>query len=182
MPVDAAGPGARGTASPNPAAGRPARLLGVADRMDLVTAASSAASRKGLDALPPEDAARIRARYPRSRMNGPLGWVLVAALVAAVVGWTIWAGVHGATKKVESQVRSFHAVTDTLVEVTLDVQRSDPARGASCDVIAAGTNGIAVGENTATVAPGGQRMSTATVQIRTTGRALSARPGACHAQ
>lgn len=153
--------------------------------MDAVTSstrpiAAPAASEPGT--LSAEDAARLRARYPASRMRGPLGWLLIGACVVVVVAWTIWAGVHGATKKVEGQVHSFHASSDTLVSISVDVQRHDPARAATCDVTAVGTNGIAVGETTATVPAGGTRMTTLSVPVRTTERALSAKVDNCRSQ
>lgn len=130
--------------------------------------------------LSAEDAARLRARYPASRMRGPLGWLLIGLCVAVVLAWTIWAGVHGATK-VGGQVHSFHADSDTQVSIRVDVQRHDSTRAATCDVTAVGTNGIAVGQTSVTVPAGGTKMTTLDVPVRTTARALSAKVDNCHA-
>ncbi len=123
---------------------------------------------------------RIAARYPRRRLGGPVAWVLLGILGAALITWTLWAGIRQSTPPVSARVSAFHAESDWRTTVTLDIQRTDTSRPAQCTLTVAGTNAIPVGEIDVTVPAGGQQMSTTTTPVRTTSRGLSANVTACH--
>ena len=130
-------------------------------------------------ALPPEDAARLARRYPRSRLAGPWGIVLGVLLAGALLAWTLWAGLIYAHPEAAAQVVGFKATSDNSVTVQVDLQRADVSRPAVCTLTAVGTIGIPVGETDVSVAAGGTRMTRVTVVVRTTGRALSANTSNC---
>ncbi len=129
--------------------------------------------------LSPEDAARLRRRYPKSRLSGPWGILLVVVVGAALLGWTLWAGLQYATPAVAAQVRGFQATSDNTATVQVDVQRADTTRPAVCTLTVVGTNAIPVGETDVRVEAGGATITTVAQGVRTTGRALSANVTNC---
>lgn len=126
-----------------------------------------------------EDVRRIAARYPRRALGGPFGWALLIVLAAVFLGWVVWAGLGQATPDVAAQVSSFSASSDSLVRVSVDVQRADTSSPAVCTLTAVGTNGISVGELDIRVPAGGSTMTTVTTDVRTTDHALSANVTNC---
>ena len=126
------------------------------------------------------DAARIARRYPpppRRRW-----WIPVALLLAAVgVAWLAWAGGYGALGTVTARVDAFVVRSDTLIDVTVSVDRPDPARGAECLLYAQAVSHERVGEVKVVLPPGGRQLTQLAVPVRTYLRATTAVIEACSA-
>ena len=126
----------------------------------------------------PDAAARLARRYPQKRASR--WWVPLALLLAAIGGiWLIWAGVHGATGVVTARVDAFEVRSDTQMDVTVTVDRPDPAKGAECLLYAQAVSYDRVGETTVRLEPGGSALTTLTIELRTFKRATSASIEAC---
>lgn len=120
-----------------------------------------------------DDAARIASRYPRRRQRRQ--WVVVA-IVLAVVGtvWLVWAGSYGATGTVTGRVDAFDVRSDTVIDVTVTIDRPDPTRGAECLLYAQAVSYDRVGEITVGVPAGGAGLTTLEIPLRTFKRATTA--------
>ena len=129
--------------------------------------------------LSPEDAERLARRYPRSRLAGPWGIVVGVLIGAGFLAWTLWAGLIYANPAVAAQVTGFQATSDNSVTVQVEMQRADVARPAVCTLTAVGALGVPVGETDVSVPVGGARVTSVTIVVKTTGRALSANPSNC---
>jgi hypothetical protein len=131
-----------------------------------------------MDAVTDDAAARLARRYPPAR---PQRWWIPAALVLAVVGvvWLVWAGAYGATGTVTARVDAFQVRSDTMVEVTVSVDRPDPKLGAECLLYAQAVTFDRVGETRITIAPGGNGLTTIRSELRTFKRATTAATESC---
>lgn len=92
-----------------------------------------------------EDAARIRARYPKRAVPR---WAFVAVtgvLAIVLVGWTVWTGLSQASPPISGQVTGYE-VFDDRVDVNVVIQRPDPSLPGRCFVTAQATNFERVGE------------------------------------
>ena len=80
--------------------------------------------------------------------------------MAVALGWLIWAALFHSQPAVAAQVSSYTVVSDTLIEVTLTVDRRDPTQPVTCRVLAQAADHSAVGEQQvgvpATTARGGE--------------------------
>ncbi len=118
------------------------------------------------------DADRIARRYPPRRRGA---WIPVAAVLAIIgIPWMVWAGLHAANPDVTGKVVAFDVVSDTRIDVTVTIQRPDPARAATCTVVTKAVTYDTVGELPFEVAPGTQELTTQVVSVRTFKRATSA--------
>lgn len=123
---------------------------------------------------------RLARRYPpapRSRWWIPLAVVLALAGVA----WLVWAGGHGALNVVTARVDAFTVRSDTLIDVTVTIDRPDTSRGAQCQLYVQAVSHDRVGEVTVAVPPGGERLTQLQVGVRTYLRATTAVIDSCHA-
>ena len=128
----------------------------------------------------PEVAARLARRYPSAPANR---WWLPTAIALAVAGvaWLVWAGGHGATGLVNGRVDAFDVRSDTLIDVTVSIERPDPARGAECLLYAQAVSFDRVGETKVTIEPGGDALTTVEIGLRTFKRATTAVLEGCRA-
>lgn len=129
-----------------------------------------------------EDAAaaeRIRNRYPRSRLPRPVVVALIGLLALAGVGWLIWVATVHAQPAVSGQLAGFRVVSDSSVEVTLTVERPDPAVTARCLVIAQSMDFERVGEIEVEVPASRHQLVDLPVTIKTLRRAISASVDSC---
>ena len=127
----------------------------------------------------PDAAARLARRYPPP----PRRWWIPVAIVLAMVGvaWLVWAGGHGATGVVTARVDAFSVRSDSLIDVTVTIERPDPSRGAECRLYAQAVSYDRVGELTVTVPPGGEALTRREIPLRTFKRATTAVIDSCHA-
>ena len=110
-------------------------------------------------------AERLRRRYPRSRLPRPV-LIVVLGLVAAIgLGWLIWAALFHSRPAVDAQVSAFTVISDTAIDVTLTVERREPARPVSCRVIAQAADSR-IGGRAAGSGRGRQRASWSTLRVR----------------
>jgi len=127
-----------------------------------------------------DDAAeRLRRRYPPPRLSRPVLVALVAAGTAVGLGWLVWAALLHATPAVSAQVSAFRVTSDTSIEVTMTVQRSDPAVPATCRVIAQSTDFQPVAEKEVAVQPGTVKLADIELTLTTLRRATSASVTGC---
>ena len=106
-----------------------------------------------MDVVTEEAAARLARRYPPARPNR--WWIPVAlALAAAGAAWLVWAGTYGATG-ITARVDAFDVRSDTVIAVTVTVDRPDPRSGADCLLFAQAVEAgiIASSNGSASVAP-----------------------------
>ncbi|MFT4109368.1 DUF4307 domain-containing protein [Propionicimonas sp.] len=124
-----------------------------------------------------EAAARLARRYPAPRRR----WWIPAAVGLSVLGliWLVVAGGHWATQVPTARVDAFSVQSDTLIRVTVTVDRPDPARGAECELSAQAVTYDTVGELTVSVPPGGSTLTQVEIDLKTFKRATTAVIGSC---
>lgn len=127
-----------------------------------------------------DTATRLARRYPPVRRNH--WWIAVAAILALVgAAWLIWAGSFGATGTITARVDAFEVRSDTVINVTVTVDRPDPKVAAECRLYAQAVTYDRVGETRVQVAPGGAGLTTVKLQLRTFKRATTAAVESCRA-
>ncbi|MGC3994225.1 MAG: DUF4307 domain-containing protein [Propionicimonas sp.] len=124
-----------------------------------------------------EAAARLARRYPAPRRR----WWILVAIVLSVVGlaWLVVSGGHWATQVPTARVDAFDVRSDTLIHVTVTVDRPDPNRGAECALSAQAVTYDTVGELTVSVPPGGTGLTQLEVDLKTFKRATTAVVDSC---
>ncbi len=134
--------------------------------------------RPGLSA---EDAARLRRRYPQPRVPRPV--VVGAVATVAVVGlvWLVWVALFHARPAVAADVSAYTVASDSLIRVTVTVDRLDPSVPASCRVRVQAADFQTVGEQMLQVPPGSDRLVDVRLDITTLRRATSASVAECSA-
>ena len=125
-----------------------------------------------------DEAARIARRYPRPRQGRQ---AVVVAIALAVVGavWLVWAAGYGATGTVTGRVDAFDVRSDTLIAVTVTIDRPDPGRAAECLLYAQAVSYDRVGETRVGVPAGGDGLTTLKIDLRTFKRATTAALEGC---
>ena len=126
-----------------------------------------------------DPAERLRRRYPPPRLPRPVLVGLVALGTAVGMGWLVWAALAHATPEVTAQVSSFAVTSDTTIDVTVTVQRSDPGLAASCRVIAQATDFQPVAEQQVPIPPSAFALADTTFTLTTLRRATSASVTGC---
>ena len=126
-----------------------------------------------------DPAERLRRRYPPPRLPRPVLVGVVALVTAVGMGWLIWAALAHATPEVSAQVSSFAITSDTTIDVTVTVQRSDPGQAASCRVIAQSTDFQPVAEEEVPIPPSDFELVDTTLTLTTLRRATSASVTGC---
>jgi hypothetical protein len=121
---------------------------------------------------------RVRQRYQERR---PPLWIALAIALALVgVGWLVWAGMYGATGTVTARVDAFRVLSDTQIEVTVTLDRPDPAAPAACQLFAQAVSYERVAELPISVEAGGSKLTTRTYVLNTLRRATTADVEDCH--
>jgi hypothetical protein len=124
-------------------------------------------------------AERLRRRYPPPRLSRPVLVALVAAVSAVGLAWLVWAALLHANPEVTAQVSSFRVVSDTTMEVTMTVQRSDPGVAATCRVIAQAVDFQPVAEQEVAIEPSTIKLGDVSLRLTTLRRATSASVSGC---
>ena len=128
----------------------------------------------------PDAAARLARRYPKRRRTH--AWIPIALLLAAAGAlWLVWAGGYGATATVTARVDAFEVRSDTLIDVTVTVDRPDAGRAAECLLYSQAVTYDRVGETKIRVEPGGANLTMLNVELRTFKRATTAAVEGCRA-
>ena len=97
-------------------------------------------------------AERLSRRYPKPRVPRPLLVIAIGIGVAISLSWLIWAALFHSRPAVAAQVSAFSVVSDTAIEVTLTVDRRNPAQPVTCRVLAQAADFSSVGEQEVAVA------------------------------
>jgi len=79
--------------------------------------------------------------------------VTIGLGVAIALGWLIWVALFHSQPAVAAQVSAFSVVSDTAIDVTLTVDRRDPAQPVTCRVLAQAADLSNVGEKYVAVGP-----------------------------
>jgi hypothetical protein len=124
------------------------------------------------------DAERIRRRYPPTTMGWPLKIVL-GALVAGALAWTVWTAASKADPPVLGRIDSFVITSDTDVTGRMSVQRPDPSLPVRCLVVVQAATFDRVGEKDVVVPAGGERLTKLEVTVRTFKRGTSMTVESC---
>jgi Domain of unknown function (DUF4307) len=124
-------------------------------------------------------AERLRRRYPQSRVPRPLLVVAIGVGVAVALGWLIWAALFHSRPAVAAQVSAFTVVSDTAIDVTLTVDRRDPAQPVTCRVLAQAGDFSPVGEQQVVVAATTARVVNQKLTLVTLRRAVTATVEGC---
>lgn len=128
--------------------------------------------------LSPQDRERIARRYPRPRFR-PLWTALVCLAGAALVVWTVWAGVHHSAEPMGVQLFGYQVVSDSRVDVTIDVHRSDPSVHGTCTLYAQSQDNQRVGETPLRIAPGHAEDVRIHASVKTFSKAVTAQLEDC---
>lgn len=131
---------------------------------------------------PDDDAARIRRRYPASRLPRPVLVGIIAAMAAVGLGWLTWTATIHSNPPVRGGVAAFTVLSDSKVAVTLTVERPDPSIPVICTLIAQAENFEHVGELPIKIGPTTARRVDAKVTMQTFRRATSVSLKQCTAQ
>jgi hypothetical protein len=169
---------------PGPIGGsRRTRRLGAATARSQARARDNGVvtSRPASDTRSPDTAvaARLRDRYPRSRLPRPLLVGLIAAGSIIALAWLLWAAYVHATPAVAAQVAAYAIPDDHKISLTLTVQRRQPETAASCRVVAEAADFQTVGEQEVRVPPGPNRLTGVDVTLVTLRRATTALVQSC---
>jgi hypothetical protein len=124
-------------------------------------------------------AERLRRRYPRPRVPRPLLVVAIGLGVAIAVGWLIWAALFHSQPAVAAQVSAYSVVSDTAIEVTLTVDRRNPAQPVTCHVLAQAADFAPVGEQQVAVAAAAAKVVDQKLTLVTLRRAVTATVKGC---
>ena len=124
-------------------------------------------------------AERLRRRYPRPRLPRPLLVVAIGVGVAVAVGWLIWAALFHSQPAVAAQVSAYSVVSDTAIEVTLTVDRRNPAQPVTCQVLAQAADFAPVGEQQVAVAAAAAKVVDQKLTLVTLRRAVTATVKGC---
>jgi hypothetical protein len=124
-------------------------------------------------------AERLARRYPPPRVRRRTKVVLVAVATAVAMTWLVWAGLLHANPAVTGDVAGYRVVSDTSIEVTMTVQRSDPSRPATCRLLAQSTDFQPVAESTVPVEASPYAVVNVPVTLTTLRRATSATVRSC---
>lgn len=129
-----------------------------------------------------ETTERLAQRYPApSRWQRWSTVVVLVVVVAVAAVWFLGTSSRIASPPVQVQIISFDVVDDQHIEVTMLVDRSDPAKAATCTLYAAAPAGDdqAVGEAEVTIPPASERSVEFTTELRTYKRAGNAHVRDC---
>ncbi len=124
-------------------------------------------------------AAKLAERYPPPRFPRRALVGIVAVLAAVLLGWTLWTAWLHAEPDVSGQVPRFSFPADTTAAVTLTVQRRDPSRSATCQVIVQAANHAVVGRKDIAVPGSTAAVVDVTDTIRTLQRGTSVSVSEC---
>ena len=124
-------------------------------------------------------AERLRRRYPRSRLPRPMLMVSLGLVAAIGLGWLIWAALFHSRPAVDAQVSTFTVISDTAIDVTLAVERREPARPVSCRVVVQAADTGIVGEQRIPVEAASVRLVELRVKLVTLRRAAAAKVQDC---
>ena len=106
--------------------------------------------------------------------------VVAIGLGAAVaLGWLIWAALFHSRPAVTAQVSAYTVVSDTAIDVTLTVDRRDPAQPVTCRVLAQAADLSTVGEQHVTIGPATARVVDKKLTLATLRRATVATAEGC---
>ncbi len=131
-----------------------------------------------MDDVTDDASARLARRYPPQRTGR--WWIPVAIVLAAAGGlWLYWAGSYGATGTITARVDAFEVRSDTVIGVTVTVDRPDPSVAAECLVFAQAVTYDRVGETWVRVEQGGTGLTTVRLELRTFKRATTAAVESC---
>lgn len=122
---------------------------------------------------------RLARRYPPPRVSRRTKILLVAVATLVALGWLVRAALLHADPLVTGQVASFTVVSDTRIDLVMTVQRRDPARPASCRLLAQSTDFQPVAEQTVTVEPSAYPVVNKPVTLTTLRRATSVSVKSC---
>ncbi len=119
-------------------------------------------------------AERLRRRYPAPLIRRPVWIGLAVVLLAAGIGWVVWAGLHFSRPVVAAQIAGFDVTSDTRMSVTLTVDRTDPSIPVVCRVVAQSSDHAPVAEQQVAVGPSTAKVVNTTIDLTTLRRAATA--------
>ena len=112
-------------------------------------------------------------------MPRPLLVVTIGIGVAVALSWLIWAALFHSRPAVASQVSAYSVVSDTAIDLTLTVDRRDPAQPVTCQVVAQAADFSTVGEQQVPVAAAAARVVDLKLTLVTLRRAVTATVKGC---
>ncbi|HEY5820582.1 MAG TPA: DUF4307 domain-containing protein [Propionibacteriaceae bacterium] len=132
-----------------------------------------------MTAVSPEVAERLRRRYPPPLVPRAVKVVLIAVGVAIAMAWLIWTATVQSTPAVSAQVAAYTVKSSTTIAVTFTVDRRDPSRPVSCQVIAQSADFQTVGEQQVPVEATEAKVVDVDIDLTTLRQATSASVKGC---
>ena len=126
-------------------------------------------------------AERLRRRYPRPRLPRPVLVVIVALGVVVAGLWLVPTAWQQSHPPAAAEVTEFQFESDTKINITFRVDRSDPSIPVSCRLVAQASDLQVVGEQIVVVPPGDVRQIELNMTLITLRRAVSAEVRGCRA-
>ncbi|MEG9225126.1 DUF4307 domain-containing protein [Aeromicrobium sp. Sec7.5] len=105
-----------------------------------------------------------------------LWWVVAGAGIAVGIAWAAWIALQ--PRPISTEVYSFEAVSDTQIDVQLEVIRPEPT-AVTCSVYAQALDHSIVGEKTVTIPPSDREIVREGLTLTTTDRAVTAVVRSC---
>jgi Domain of unknown function (DUF4307) len=105
--------------------------------------------------------------------------VVIGIGVAVALGWLIWAALFHSRPAVVAQVSAYSVVSDTAIDVTLTVDRRNPAQPVTCRLIAQAADFSPVAEQQVAVAGSTARVVDLKLTLVTLRRAVTATAKGC---
>ncbi len=124
-------------------------------------------------------AERLALRYPPPLVRRRTKVVLVAVATLVALSWLVWTALLHADPAVSGDVAGYQVVSDTSIEVTMTVQRSDPSRPATCSLLAQSTDFQPVAESVVAVEASTHQVVDVPVTLTTLRRATSVTVRSC---
>lgn len=134
-------------------------------------------TRHGSAARPELSAAdrdRLARRYPGPRIPRPALIGVVAVIAAISLSWLIWTALVHAQPVVSANVAAYTVVSDTRIDATVTVDRTDPSIPVVCRVSAQAEDFQPVGELNLAVEATTDRVVNVDISITTLRRATTA--------
>jgi Domain of unknown function (DUF4307) len=124
-------------------------------------------------------AERLARRYPPPLVNRRTKIAITAVAALVALGWLVWTALLHADPAVSGDVAGFKVVSDTSIEVTMTVQRGDPSRPATCQLLAQSTDFQPVAESTVQIGASTHQVVDVPVTLTTLRRATSVTVRSC---
>jgi hypothetical protein len=124
-------------------------------------------------------AERLALRYPPPTVSRRTKIAITAVATLVALSWLVWTALLHADPAVSGDVAGYQVVSDTAIDVTMSVQRSDPSRPATCSLLVQSTDFQPVAESNVAIEASTHQVVDVHVTLTTLRRATSVTVRSC---